>query len=527
MKLFEDEQTLYDYFLNPGELTKEEIADHLEKYDTDLTSIKLTKAEWYSSGLVYILNMSRNGLKKSKGLKKFHRLLQVSNDSGMLTRQECVSMIPPLFLDVQKDDLVLDMCAAPGSKTSQILELFAANKTLGNLDNILTGGVVANDMNKKRAYMLTHQLKRVPNPGMAVINHEGQFIPTIFDDTIGGKRVDKRILFDKVLVDAPCSGDGAIRKLPERWKMWKTDDGFDLHKVQVELLKRAIQLTKPGGTIVYSTCSLNPLENEAVVTEILRSGNLFTKSSASGPCLELVDIHSEPHCLKGLKGRKGVKKWDILVEKAGGPLGKNPEKVEYTEEDLFSVYPEFNDEVKCIKGGKITKSMFPLSQAEMDELKIERCFRVMPHDQNTGGFFVTVIKKNSFVYFSDVDAEKAKKLAAAQQSDQVDLAYEAIKDNALQESNQEDPNDMVPSEQIQQSQTFKLNKANHEYFRLSETMAADWENIKAYYQLQDDTIKDLLYIHQVGEKQVTLVSKKIDHLFNNDNRYQMKRVYLG
>jgi len=66
---------------------------------------------------------------------------------------------------------------------------------------------------------------------MAVINHEGQFIPTIFDDTIGGKRVDKRILFDKVLVDAPCSGDGAIRKLPERWKMWKTDDGFDLHKV--------------------------------------------------------------------------------------------------------------------------------------------------------------------------------------------------------------------------------------------------------------------------------------------------------
>lgn len=109
---------MYDYFLNPGPLTKEEIHDHLEKYDTDLTNIKLAKAEWYPSGLVYVLNMSRNGLKKSKGLKKFHRLLQVSNDSGMLTRQECVSMIPPLFLDIQKDDLVLDMCAAPGSKTS-------------------------------------------------------------------------------------------------------------------------------------------------------------------------------------------------------------------------------------------------------------------------------------------------------------------------------------------------------------------------------------------------------------------------
>ena len=83
------------------------------------------------------------------------------------------------------------------------------------------------------------------------------------------------------------------------------------------------------------------------------------------------------------------------------------------------------------------------------------------------------------------------------------------------------------SDPNQQAQTIKFNKANHEYFRLSETMPADWESIKSYYQLKDDTIKDLLYIHQVGEKQVTLVSKKIDHLFKNDDRYQMKRVYLG
>jgi 16S rRNA C967 or C1407 C5-methylase (RsmB/RsmF family) len=140
-------------------------------------------------------------------------------------------MIPPLFLNIQKDDLVLDMCAAPGSKTSQILELFAAKKSLGSIENVLTGGVVANDMNKKRAYMLTHQLKRIPNPGMAVINHEGQFIPTIYNDGADGRKFDRRIQFDKVLVDAPCSGDGAIRKLPGRWKLWKSDDGFDLHKV--------------------------------------------------------------------------------------------------------------------------------------------------------------------------------------------------------------------------------------------------------------------------------------------------------
>lgn len=75
LKLFEDEETLYDYFLNPGELSKEEVEEYIQKYDTDLTNIKLSKAEWYPSGLVYVLNMSRNGLKKCKGLKKFHRLL--------------------------------------------------------------------------------------------------------------------------------------------------------------------------------------------------------------------------------------------------------------------------------------------------------------------------------------------------------------------------------------------------------------------------------------------------------------------
>ena len=71
------------------------------------------------------------------------------------------------------------------------------------------------------------------------------------------------------MVDVPCSGDGAIRKLPNRWKIWNCKDGQELHPIQLELLQRAIELTKVGGVIVYSTCSLNPIENEAVITEAL------------------------------------------------------------------------------------------------------------------------------------------------------------------------------------------------------------------------------------------------------------------
>jgi 16S rRNA C967 or C1407 C5-methylase (RsmB/RsmF family) len=80
VQMLEDKELMFGEFLNPGELTDEQYKDHIEKYDTDLKNIQLKKAEWYPSGLVYYLNMSRNGLKKAKGIKKFHRLIQVGAD---------------------------------------------------------------------------------------------------------------------------------------------------------------------------------------------------------------------------------------------------------------------------------------------------------------------------------------------------------------------------------------------------------------------------------------------------------------
>ena len=94
------------------------------------------------------------------------------------------------------------MCAAPGSKTTQILEL------LGREGN---GGCIANELEYKRAWILSHQIKKIKTNKGSVINHPGQFIPNL-------KLENGDLLrFDKVLVDAPCSGDGAIRKLPDRW----------------------------------------------------------------------------------------------------------------------------------------------------------------------------------------------------------------------------------------------------------------------------------------------------------------------
>lgn len=249
------------------------------------------------------MNMGQKTLRKDPIVRQLQQYLVKATDSGFLTRQELVSMLPPLLLDVSRDDLVLDMCAAPGSKTVQILELMNSNEGGVHASN---GGIVANDVEYKRAYILAHQLQRLNLPGFVVVNHPGQFLPGVYRQENDSFTKKNPVLFDKVLVDAPCSGDGAIRKLPMRWRMWKPVDGIHLHSLQVKILQRAINLTKPGGLIVYSTCSMNPIEDEAVVADTLRNFNKAKKG-----CLELLDIHSKfPQLIMS----KGVSEWFIKQE---------------------------------------------------------------------------------------------------------------------------------------------------------------------------------------------------------------------
>lgn len=201
-------------------------------------------------------------------------------------------MLPPLYLNIQSDDIVLDLCAAPGSKTSQILEMIYGERRW-----LAKGCVIANDADYSRAQMLIHQLHRSGTTGMAVINHPGQFLPELSVNKVGSIR--QKFLFDKILCDVPCSGDGATRKLPIKWAKWHTSDGMILHPLQLAILMKAINLLKKGGYLVYSTCSLNPIENEAVVNA------LFQKV---GKGLELVDIHP----MFGVKGRRGLLDWKVL-----------------------------------------------------------------------------------------------------------------------------------------------------------------------------------------------------------------------
>tara|TARA_Y100000310_G_C20698035_1_gene827121 strand:+ start:5710 stop:6639 length:930 start_codon:yes stop_codon:yes gene_type:complete len=163
---------------------------------------------------------------------------------GYIYVQEAASMIPPVVLGVKKGEKVLDMCASPGSKASQLSQY---------LDN--TGVLVANDYKGMRLAPLGLNMQRVGSVNNALTVMHGQWF--------------KDMEFDKVLVDAPCSGTGTIAKSLKTLDIWNPHMIDKLARQQKKLLLAGWKVLKKGGTLVYSTCSVEPQENEGVVSWLL------------------------------------------------------------------------------------------------------------------------------------------------------------------------------------------------------------------------------------------------------------------
>jgi NOL1/NOP2/sun family putative RNA methylase len=167
----------------------------------------------------------------------------VEHALGYYYVQEAASMIPPLALSPKPGDLVLDMAAAPGSKTSQ----------MSNMMNN-SGVIIANDIKADRLAALGLNLTRCGAQNVVVTMMQGQAFAKC------------NMKFDKVLLDAPCSGTGTIRKSPKTINMWNPESIKRLCSLQKSLLTTAWEILKPGGEMVYSTCSTEPEEDEAIVS---------------------------------------------------------------------------------------------------------------------------------------------------------------------------------------------------------------------------------------------------------------------
>ena len=191
---------------------------------------------------------------------------------GLYHVQEEVAMLPVQLLDPQPDEQVLDLCAAPGNKTAQIAIAMQNQGTL-----------IANDRNYHRLRAVRQNLDRLGLLNVSTSNFDGRKFPPTTS------------LFDKILVDAPCTGEGTSRKNPkiEGWENSRM--GQALPNIQYQLLKTAVGLCKPGGRIVYATCTYAPEENEAVVDKILRK---------FGYCLRM-----RPAKITGFQSAVGLNKW--------------------------------------------------------------------------------------------------------------------------------------------------------------------------------------------------------------------------
>jgi NOL1/NOP2/sun family putative RNA methylase len=255
--------------------------------------INYTPLPWYSAGFRISGNHEQLPFTKEYSL-------------GWYYIQEGGSMLPPVILNPKPNDSVLDICAAPGSKTTQMAQM------MGN-----TGAIVANDRSFRRLTSLGHNIQVCGVMNTITLCQDGRHLST---------RIP--LHFNRILVDAPCTASGHLRSKPPQFEIPNMRRIRGIQTIQKGLVTAAFRLLKPGGTLVYSTCSVHPEENEVVVDHLL------TNSS---------DAVMERPQITNLRSHSGVTQWN---------------ETHYSE-------------------------------------TLTACLRIYPHDNDTDGFFIALVRKET------------------------------------------------------------------------------------------------------------------------------------
>lgn len=195
-------------------------------------NIKFERVQWYNNALL-LKNISEKDIQK----------LEIYIN-GYIYLQSLSSMIPPLVLSPKSGDKVLDLTAAPGSKTTQLANL---------MDN--NGEIIANELDKIRYERLKYNVEKQGATIVKMINSRGE--------KLGEKYPE---YFDRVLLDVPCSGEGRfLINNPKTYRDWSIKKVNNLVKLQKKLLISACKALKKNGVMVYSTCTINKYENEFIL----------------------------------------------------------------------------------------------------------------------------------------------------------------------------------------------------------------------------------------------------------------------
>ena len=190
--------------------------------------------------------------------------LHVYHEAGVYYLQEASAMAPVALLDPQPGERICDLCAAPGGKTTQI-----AGRMLGK------GFLLCNEWSPKRAKILSRNIERLGIANALVTNEHPQRLAERF---VG--------FFDRVLIDAPCSGEGMFRKEEAAVTDWSEETVLMCAQRQAEILHSGAEMVRPGGRLVYSTCTFAPEEDELAVEQFLHTHPEFSLEALEAPWFE-------------------------------------------------------------------------------------------------------------------------------------------------------------------------------------------------------------------------------------------------
>ena len=284
-------------------------------------------------------------LEKVENVPFAYQVIEGSNVAGKTLEfilgkyyiQSLSSMIPPLVLNPSTSDKVLDLCAAPGSKTTQLAEMMCN-----------TGTLIANEVSIDRLKSLVFNVDKMNLANTGILHGRGELLSAVYQN-----------YFDKVLVDAPCSALGITQKKGEVSNWWNENKLVAFTEMQMKLLIAAIKACKPGGEIVYSTCTLSVEENELALNRILQKYpvelvevKLPVKSRAALSSIENTILHNS------IPLAHRIVPWEIDSE---GFFVAKLKKVDETER--IKEGSKFTNETQLVNAGstKIKKQLEVLS----------------------------------------------------------------------------------------------------------------------------------------------------------------------
>ena len=521
------------------------IYTYSDSLETELCKIFLSDPSYHEKRLKrYKLNFLDNIFSLDKYIKenendmKIKEILMRENDFGIL-RQELVAMIPISLVEneIEENSIILDMCASPGNKTIQVLEIMEEKARMKNI--LPRGIIIANDLNSKRAGNMSHFFKNHFPINILVLNYDAANLPIIQDDNYKP---------NIIICDVPCTGDGTLRKNKGLRRRWRIDYGLENHYIQYNILDNAIRQCKPGGKIVYSTCSINPIENEAVIASILEK--------YKGK-IELCNYNKKLNDM-GIKFREGLTKWKVCIKWDNTNFNNN-------------IWASKFEEAKNCKNDLVKETMFhniytyenyqkKALSSFSDPLNLRRCIRLYSQDNNSGSFFIAIIKKNEdfkieekkerysvplnkekmktigedldeFMNFigydmNDKKGEEENKIVNENQEIKEKFFETEVKDEAKDIDNNNDDKDNK-NENNKKDDNDKNMKIIFSRFENITKFTESFKNLNEIFKFKNDKITKYLYSLRESSNKIFLFSEKLVEMMDIFNKMNLEIIRAG